>query len=129
MVRRRMRTFLAVTASAAVALFFLVLTAREIWPTLKKSGGLLTAVLGFACLCLGACLGVAADQRLIEKSLVVIVSEAVARRGPLPESQSVFTVHDGAELLVLGSDGDWLQVSDAAKHIGWLAQKEAAYVP
>jgi tetratricopeptide (TPR) repeat protein len=116
-------------ASTAVALFFLVLTAREIWPALKKSGAALTAMLGFACLCLAACLGVAVEQRLIEKSLVVIVSEAVARRGPLPESQSVFTVHDGAELLVLGSNGDWLQVSDAAKHIGWLAQNEVAFVP
>jgi tetratricopeptide (TPR) repeat protein len=116
-------------ASAAAALFFLVLTAREIWPALKKSGAALTALLGFASLGLAACLGVAADQRLIEKSAVVIVSEAVARRGPLPESQSVFTVHDGVELLVLGSDGDWLQVSDAARHIGWLAQKEVAILP
>jgi hypothetical protein len=119
----------SLAASAAAALFFLVLTAREIWPALKKSGAALTAALGFACLDLAACLGLAADQRLIEKSAVVIVSEAVARRGPLPESQSVFTVHDGAELLVLGSDEDWLQVSDAAKHIGWLAQKEAALIP
>jgi len=116
-------------ASAAMALFFIVLTSREIWPALKKSGAGLTAVLGLACLGLVACLGVAADQRLIEKSSVVIVSEAVARRGPLPESQSAFTVHDGVELLVLGSDGDWLQVSDASKHIGWLAQKEVAVVP
>ena len=116
-------------ASAAAALFFLVLTAREIWPVLKKSGAGLTALLGFACLCLAACLGVAVDQRLIEKSSVVIVSEAVVRRGPLPESQSVLTVHDGTELLVLGSDGDWLQVSDAARHIGWLAQKEVSILP
>jgi len=118
-----------VTASAAVALFFLVLTVREIWPGLKKSGAALTPVLGFACLGLGVCLGLAVEQRLIEKYSVVIVPEAVARRGPLPESQSAFTVHDGAELLVLGNDGDWLQVSDAANHIGWLAQKEVASVP
>jgi tetratricopeptide (TPR) repeat protein len=118
-----------VATSVAVALFLLAQTAREIWPALKKSGAGLTALLGFACLGLAVCLGVAVDQRLIEKSLVVITSEAVVRRGPLPESQSVFTVHDGAELLILGSDGDWLQVSDAAKHIGWLAQKEAVILP
>jgi tetratricopeptide (TPR) repeat protein len=116
-------------ASAAAALFFLVLTAREIWPALKRSGTGLTAVLGFVCLCLAACLGVAVEQRLIEHSSVVIVSEAVVRRGPLPESQSVFTVHDGAELLVLESEGDWLRVTDAARHIGWLAQKEVAILP
>jgi tetratricopeptide (TPR) repeat protein len=116
-------------AGAVAALFFLVLTAREIWPAMKKSGAAWTACLGFASLGLAACLGVDADERLIEKSSVVVVSEAVARRGPLPESQSVFTVHDGAELLVLGSDGDWLQVSDAARHIGWLAQKEVVFIP
>jgi tetratricopeptide (TPR) repeat protein len=116
-------------AAAAAALFFIVLTAREIWPGLKKSGAGLVGLLGLAVVGLAACLGVAVEQRLIEKSSVVVVSEAVVRRGPLPESQSAFTVHDGAELLVLGSDGDWLQVSDAAKHIGWLAQKEAAVIP
>jgi len=118
-----------VAVAAAVALLFLVLTAREIWPALRKSGAMLIAVLGFACLCLAVCLGMAVDQRLIEKSSVVIVSEAVARSGPLPESKSVFTVHDGAELLVLESYGDWLQVSDGAKRIGWLAQKEVAFIP
>jgi tetratricopeptide (TPR) repeat protein len=118
-----------VAASAAVVLFFLVLTARELWPALKKSGAAVIVLLGFACLGLVVCLGLAVEQRLLEKSSVVIVPEAVARRGPLPESQSVFTVHDGAELLVLGSDGDWLQVSDAAHHIGWLAQKEVAFIP
>jgi hypothetical protein len=118
-----------VAASAMAALFFLVLTVREIWPSLKSSGGALIVMLGVVCLCLAACLGMAVDQRLVEKSVVVIASEAVARLGPLPESQSVFTLHDGAELLVLGSDGDWLQVTDAARHIGWLAQKEVAFIP
>jgi tetratricopeptide (TPR) repeat protein len=116
-------------AAAVAALFFIVLTAREIWPAFRKSGSALAGGLGFACLCLAACLGLAADQRLIAKSSVVVVPEAVARRGPLPESQSAFTVHDGAELLVLESDGDWLQVSDAARHIGWLQQKEVAFIP
>jgi tetratricopeptide (TPR) repeat protein len=116
-------------ASVIVAMFFLVLTAREIWPSLKKSGSAVTVLLGFACVCLCACVGMAADQSLVEKFVVVTASEAVARVGPLPEAQSVFTLHDGAELQVLGSDGDWLQVSDAARHIGWLAQKEVAFIP
>jgi tetratricopeptide (TPR) repeat protein len=118
-----------VAAAAAAALFFIVLTAREIWAAFRKSGSVAAGAAGFACLCLIACLGLAADQRLIEKSSVVIVPEAVARRGPLPESQSAFTVHDGTELLVLERDGDWLQVSDASKHIGWLEQKEVAFIP
>ena len=116
-------------ASGLAALFFLLLAAREIWPSLKKSGTGLMGLLGFACLSLACCLGLAVDQRLIEKSAVVIASEAVVRRGPLPEAPTAFTAHDGAELLVLDSDGDWLQVSDAAKHTGWLARKDMAILP
>ena len=118
-----------VAASAAAALFFIVLTARELSPAFKKSAGVLTALLGSLCVGLAACLGVAADQRLAEKFVVVTAPEAVARVGPLPEAQSVFTLHDGAELSVVGKDGDWLEVSDAAKHTGWVAQKEVAFIP
>jgi hypothetical protein len=69
------------------------------------------------------------DLNLVEKSVVIIVPEAVARRGPLPEAQSVFTMRDGTELLVLGGEGDWLQVSDAGRHAGWLWQQEAKIIP
>jgi len=113
-----------VTASEPLRFFFWSWTVREIWPGLKKSGAALTPVLGFACLGLGVCLGLAVEQRLIEKYSVVIVPEAVARRGPLPESQSAFTVHDGAELLVLGNDGDWLQVTTPpTTSAGWHKKK------
>jgi tetratricopeptide (TPR) repeat protein len=112
-------------ASVAVALFFLLLTAREIAPALKKSNSG-AVVLGTICVCLLFCLGLAVEQRLAEKFAVVVVPEAVARRGPLPESQSAFIVRDGAELRVLGRAGDWLQVGDAANHIGWMAQNEVA---
>ncbi len=53
----------------------------------------------------------------------MIVPEAVARRGPMEESQSAFTAHDGTEMMVLCGTGDWLQVTDAARHIGWVRQK------
>ena len=114
--------------SAGVSLFFLILASRELWPALKR-GIALAGILGLACVGIGTCLGLAVNQRLLEKSSVVIAPEAVVRRIPLPEAQSAFTIHDGAELRVLGSHGDWLQVSDAANHIGWLPQREAALVP
>jgi len=118
----------AILAAAAAALFFIVLTIREIWPDWKKSVVGLTT-LGLVCLCLGVCLGCAVNQHLLDTSAVVIVPEAVARVGPLPEAQSAFSLHDGAELLVLGRDGGWLQVSDSGNHIGWLAQNQVALVP
>jgi tetratricopeptide (TPR) repeat protein len=117
-----------VAESAALALLFLTLAVREMRPSLKKGGAGL-AILGSVCVGLGICLTIAAMERLSEKFAVVVVPEAVVRRGPLPEAQSAFTVHDGAELRVVGTDGDWLQVSDAANHSGWLAQKEVATLP
>jgi hypothetical protein len=47
----------------------------------------------------------------------------------MDESQSAFTAHDGAELMVLGRDGDWLQVSGGSRQIGWLPQKDVALIP
>jgi tetratricopeptide (TPR) repeat protein len=116
-------------ASAALALFFIVLTARQISPAFGKSSGGLAGVLAAASLWLLICLGLSINQQLLETSSIVIVPEAVVRWGPDDESKSAFTAHDGAEMMVLGRDGDWLQVSDAARHIGWLQQKNVAQMP
>jgi tetratricopeptide (TPR) repeat protein len=60
---------------------------------------------------------------------IVIVAEATVRHGPLAESQSFYTLPDGAEVNVLDRQGDWIQVSDAAKRIGWLRQEQAVQWP
>ncbi|MGA2747693.1 MAG: BatD family protein [Verrucomicrobiota bacterium] len=118
-----------VAASTGVALFFLVLAARQIWPTFGKAAGGLTIALAVSSLWLLAGLAFSIDERLWTQSSIVIVPEAVARRGPMDESQSAFTAHDGAEFIVLTKDGDWLQVADAARHVGWLPQKDVALIP
>jgi len=115
--------------SAAAALFFLVLAARQVWPAFAKSSGGLTGTLAAASIWLLICLGLSVHQQLLEKTSIVIVPEAVVRRGPMDQSQSAFTAHDGAEMMVLSRDGDWLEVSDAARHIGWLQQKDVALMP
>ena len=116
-------------ASASVALFFLLLTGRQISPALAKASAGWPPILGGVSVWLLACLGWSVDQHLWERSSIVLVSEAVVRRGPMDESQSAFTAHDGAELLVLAQDGDWLQVSDAAKRVGWVPHKDVALMP
>ncbi|HTA29306.1 MAG TPA: BatD family protein [Candidatus Cybelea sp.] len=116
-------------ASAALALFFVVLTARQLSPGFARSSGGLAGLLAAGSLWLLICLGLSIDQQMLERTSIVIVPEAVVRRGPLEESQSAFTAHDGAEMMVLGSDGDWLQVSDASRRIGWLQQKDVAQMP
>jgi len=119
----------ACAASAAVGLLFIVLTARQISIGFAKTSGGLVWVLAAASVWLLICLGLSIDQRLLEKTSIVIEAEAVVRRGPLEESQSAFTAHDGAEMMVLGRDGDWLQVSDATRRIGWVQQKDVAQIP
>jgi tetratricopeptide (TPR) repeat protein len=116
-------------ASLFVALFFLVLTARQIWPAWRKSSAGLTAALAVACVWWTACLGLALYARFGAQSSVVIVPEAVVRNGPLDVSPSAFVAHDGAELLVLDRKDDWLEVTDAAHHKGWVPQNEVALVP
>ncbi len=116
-------------AAAGAALFFLFLTARQLSPAFGKAAGGWPVVLAALSVWLLACLAMSVEQRLLEKSSIVLVSEAVARRGPMDISQSAFTAHDGAELMVLAQDGDWLKVSDAANHIGWLPQKDLALMP
>jgi tetratricopeptide (TPR) repeat protein len=111
-------------ASAFVALFFTVLTARQIWPAWKKSGAGLAAALAVACAGWLLGLGLALDARYGAQYAVVTVPEAVVRRGTFQESPSVFTLHDGAELLVLDRKDPWLDVADGAGHSGWLPQNE-----
>jgi tetratricopeptide (TPR) repeat protein len=116
-------------ASGAAALFFLVLAARQVSPAFAKSSGGVAFALAAGTIWLLICLGLSIDQQLLEKTSIVIVPEAVVRRGPLEESQSAFTAHDGAEMTVLGRDGDWLQVTDSTRRIGWLQQKDVAQIP
>jgi tetratricopeptide (TPR) repeat protein len=118
-----------VAASVSFAAFFLVLMARQLSPRFSGSSGGLTIALGIVSVWFLSCLGLAIDQRWGEESSIVVVPEAVARRGPMDESQSAFTVHDGAELAVQARDGDWLQVSGPSREVGWLQQKDVALLP
>lgn len=75
-------------------------------------------VSGFAAIALGACL-VCAWKINSTPTAIVIANDAVVRNGPLEESQSAFTVHNGAELNVLDEKNNWLQIS-VGNRVGWL---------
>jgi uncharacterized protein YgiM (DUF1202 family) len=78
--------------------------------------GLITALLGI-CLILGW-------QARTEQTVVVIAPSAEVRHGPLEESQSAFTAHDGAELQVLDRKGEWLRVEAGSKRAGWIRSEQ-----
>jgi tetratricopeptide (TPR) repeat protein len=74
-------------------------------------------------------LGLQAANHFNGQTAVVTQAEATARSGPFDEAQSVFTVHDGAELSVLDRHDDWLQVANGTRKTGWLPEKQVAVLP
>ena len=63
-------------------------------------------------------------QRDYRKSGVVIEQKVDVRSGPGPENVTVFTVHEGIKVRVLGAANGWYQVSLPNGWNGWLQQKE-----
>jgi tetratricopeptide (TPR) repeat protein len=119
----------SVLTGVFLTLLFMALTARQVWPVLRKSTGGLVLALAAASVCWAAGLGLALDARYGVPSSVVVVPEAVVRLSPLEESQSVFTARDGAELRVLDRKDGWLEVADAASHSGWVQQQSVEVIP
>jgi uncharacterized protein YgiM (DUF1202 family) len=80
----------------------------------------LAIIAGFLCTCMVATL----RETRYTRTAIVIAREAVVRYGPLAESPTAFTVHDGAELRVLDQKDEWLQVSAGPRRVGWLRRSE-----
>lgn len=53
---------------------------------------------------------------------IVTQPDATLRHGPLDESPSLQSLHDGQELLVVDRKEPWLQVTGAARGSGWIRQ-------
>jgi hypothetical protein len=81
-------------------------------------GYVLTLAIATGVLC--GCLAAALYQTRFTRTAIVITGEAVVRHGPLAESQTAFTAHDGAELRVLDQKDEWLEVSAGPRRMGWL---------
>jgi len=118
-------TFLA---AGAVWLWLLLLAARQWRPALKTPlrGSVLTVAIVAALLC--ACLAAAYYQVQLTRRAVVIANDVAVRHGPLGESQTAFTVSDGAELRVLDQKDEWLLVSAGPRRVGWL-RRDQVIVP
>ncbi len=98
---------------------FLLLAAGEARPAWKRRLRTYSLMAGGATALLTVCL-VLALQSVAAPMAVVVAREAVVRNGPLDESPSAFTVHDGAELRVRDTKDDWLQVTDGQQRLGWI---------
>jgi len=58
------------------------------------------------------------------KTAIVIAKDAILHNGPLEEAPTTATVHDGAELPVLDTKNDWLQVRADNQHVGWIKREQ-----
>jgi len=111
-------------AAGAVWLWLLLLAVLQWRPALRPT--LRTYVLTLAVLAglLVACTAAALRETRFVRTAIVITGEAVVRYGPLAESPTAFTVHDGAELRVLDQKDEWLQVSTDPRRVGWLRRDQ-----
>ncbi|MDB6027585.1 MAG: Aerotolerance-related exported protein [Verrucomicrobiales bacterium] len=114
----------AIAAAVCIWLVFGLLILSHWRTESKKLLRIWSAVIGVIGLFFVVCLGSAFRDRFLITSAVVVVQEAVVRRGPVEESQSAFTLRDGAEIFVLNRKDKWLQVVDASRRIGWLPESQ-----
>jgi tetratricopeptide (TPR) repeat protein len=81
-----------------------------------------------ATLVFGGTLGAACYERFGLRDAVVIGKEAVVRHGPVDESQSAYTLRDGAEVHVLDETQGWLQISDGQRRVGWVKREQLTVI-
>jgi len=113
-----------VITGAALWLWFGLLVVGQLQPGFKKSVRGYAATTGVAVVLLGTGLGLAFYDRFHTNWAVVVAPEAVVRYGPLEESQSHYSLRDGAELIVTDQQNDWLEVVDSAGRKGWLRRDQ-----
>jgi tetratricopeptide (TPR) repeat protein len=118
----------AALSLAGFWLTFVLLATVQLRPALKPALRHVTMAAGGATLLLAACLFCSPANPRSTSIAVVTAREVNVRNGPLEESQSAFSAHDGAELLVLDKKDEWLQVSDGARRVGWVKRSEVEQI-
>ena len=113
-------------AASSFWVFLLLLTLLQWRPALKPAFRNYVVVIGFVTAVLCGCLVAVLQQDHSHRNGIIITRDATLRQGPLNESQPVLTLHDGAEVNVLDTKNDWLQVSPDSRRTGWVQRKEIA---
>ncbi|HVV70702.1 MAG TPA: tetratricopeptide repeat protein [Verrucomicrobiae bacterium] len=113
-------------ACVVVWLFFVLLIIMEWRPALKRPLRIYAMLLGVVLVLLVGLTGAAWNENQPGRDGVVMSKEATVRQGPLEESQTAFTLHDGAEVQVLDRKDDWLQITTGPRSIGWLKREQVA---
>ena len=112
-------------AAATLWTWLLLLAAMQWRPALKPNLQNLVVWGGLFTLLVCACFAGSFYFHRLDSRAIVIVPETNARLAPLDESQSAFTLHDGAELQVLDQKEQWLQVRIDPRRSGWIRKNDA----
>jgi len=112
-------------AAGALWLWLLLLAFLQWRPAHKPALRFYVLGLAIVTVLLAACAGAVLRQARFTRTAIVTAPDAVVRFGPLGESPAAFTAHDGAELQVLDTKDEWLQVSAGPRRSGWLRRDQA----
>ena len=119
----------AVLTAVMFWLTFALLIARQLRPALVPKLKNATRIFVVLTIFSASVLGLQAANHFSRQTAVMISNAAIARSGPFDEAQSVFTLHDGAELPVLDRHENWIQVADGSGKSGWLPAKQVEILP
>jgi len=114
----------AILAAASVWVLFGSLTFLQWRPSPERNSKGLLLTLGATAALLCGCAATDLFQTRSERLAIVVVDDATVRKGPLDGSENAFGVHDGAELAVLDTKDDWLQVEVDAGRSGWIRKDQ-----
>ena len=117
------------SATVAVWVWLLLLAVLQWRPSLRPVLRNYVTALGAGAALLCCLFTAALVQNRFIQTAIVVTHDAVARQGPLDESPTAFTAHDGAELRLLDRKDEWLQVSADPRHSGWLRRDQVLVVP
>jgi tetratricopeptide (TPR) repeat protein len=116
-------------AMLALWTWFALLIILQWRPWLKPAlrGYLYATGISASGLCL--CLAMTVYMHQVERTAVVTSPEVTAHNGPLEESPSAFSLHDGAELKVLDEKDQWLQINTGTPRSGWIRRDQVFILP
>lgn len=106
-----------------------LLAVRFVKPALGPALKTWTWLAGVAALAVCAGTALARIQNAPDRIAILCKADTAVRNSPFEESPAAFTAQDGAELAVLDSKDQWLQVTDGAKRIGWVKREAVVYGP
>jgi tetratricopeptide (TPR) repeat protein len=118
-----------VLAAGALWVGFALLVLGQVRPARRRELRRYVLAAGLAGVFCAAGLWLAWRERYLNTVAIVIQREVVMHHGPLDESPSLQTLHDGQELRVIDYKDNWLRLAGGARGAGWLKRGQVLLLP